>query len=167
MQEIDCEVVPSDPQETTAPTSTAMPTLQSSATPQIVFLRSRCGTTYDAQAGNPLEIQYGAWLAVGREQAVQNAQHLKVRLVIDGKTVEGIQQPVVAGFEIPCVAMEGLYGVFYSAKMDSLSKGSHVVKVTWIFDEQVTDGYDANNDGTPDTYGPGEIATEEYTIIVK
>ena len=115
----------------------------------------------------PLEIQYGAWLAVGKEQAVQNAQHLNARLVIDGEEVKGTQQPVVSGSEIPCVALEGLYGVFFTAKLDSLSKGVHVAKVTWIFDEQVTDGYDANGDGLPDTYGPGELITEEYMIIVE
>ena len=151
----------------TAPTSTAVPTLQPSASPSIVFLRLRCDTTYTVQAGTPLEIHYGAWLAVDKEKAVQNAQHLSVRLVIDGEVVEGVQQPVVAGSEIPCVALEGLYGVYFSANLDSLSKGTHVVTATWIFDEQVTDGYDANGDGTPDNYGPGEIATEEYMIIVE
>jgi len=151
----------------TAPTSTAIPTLQPSAVPQVVFLRSRCSTIYNVQSDTPLEIHYGAWLAVGREQAVQNAQHLSVRLVIDGEVVDGIQQPVVAGSEIPCVALEDLYGVFFSANMDSLSKGTHVVSVTWIFDEQVTDGYDANGDGTPDNYGPGEFVTEEYMIVVE
>ena len=154
-------------QQNVQPTSTAISTLQPSATPQVVFLRSRCSDTYNVQAGAPLEIQYGAWLAVDRQKAVQNAQHLSVRLVIDGEVVEGIQQPVVTGSEIPCVALEGLYGVFFSAKVDSLSKGTHVVSATWIFDEQVTDGYDANGDGTPDNYGPGEIATEEYMIIVE
>ena len=151
----------------TAPTATAMSTPQPSSTPQIVFLRSRCSSTYNIRAGAPLEFQYGAWLAVDREKAVQNAQHLSVRLVIDGEIVEGTQRPVVAGSEIPCVALDGLYGVYFSANIDSLSKGTHIVSVTWIFDEQVTDGYDANGDGTPDNYGPGEIATEEYMIVVE
>jgi len=152
----------------TAPTSTAMPTLQPSVvTSQVVFLRSRCSTIYNIQAGTPLEIQYGAWLAVGRERTVQNAKHLSAQLVIDGVTVEGVQQPVVSGSEIPCVALEGLYGVFFSAQVEFLSRGSHIAKVTWIFDEQVTDGYDANGDGSPDTYGPGEIITEEYMFIVE
>jgi len=154
-------------QQNLQPTSTATPTLQPSPTPQVVFLRSRCSGTYNVQIGAPLEIQYGAWLAVDREKAVQNAQHLSVRLVIDGETVDGVQQPVVEGTEIPCVALQGLYGVYFSANIDSLSKGTHVVSVTWIFDEQVTDGYDANNDGIPDTYGPGEIGTEDYIVIVK
>ena len=151
----------------TAPTSTATQALQSFTTPQIVFLRSRCSAIYTIQAGTPLEIQYGAWLALGKEQTVQNAQHLSAQLVIDGETVKGVQQPVVAGSEIPCVTLEGLYGVFFSAQVESITKGSHIAKVTWIFDEQVTDGYDANGDGSPDTYGPGELRTEEYMIIVE
>lgn len=151
----------------TVPTSSPMSTPQPSSTPQIVFLRSGCGTMYHIQVGTPLEIQYGAWLAVGKEQTVQNAQHLSVRLVIDGVTVDGIQQPIVAGSEIPCVVLKGLFGVYFRTQVEPLSKGTHVVKVTWIFDEQVTDGYDSNGDGSPDMYGPGEIAIEEYMIIVE
>ena len=134
---------------------------------QIIFLRPRCGITYTAQAGSQLEIRYGSWLALGEDLAEQNAQHLTVNLVLDGEPVTGVQQPVVPGSEIPCGASDDAYGVFYVTQVGPLSAGTHVASVTWIFDEQVTDGGDADGDGVPDLYGPGEVFTQEFTIIVQ
>lgn len=134
---------------------------------QIMFLRPRCGTTYTAQAGSLLEIQYGSWLAFGEDLAKQNAEHLTVNLVLNDETVTGVQQPVVPGSEIPCGALDDTYGMFYVAQVGPLSAGSYVARVTWIFDIPVTDGYDANGDGEPDWYGPGEVFTHEFTIIVE
>jgi len=134
---------------------------------QIIFLRPRCGTTYTVQAGSLLEIRYGSWLAIGEDLAEQNAQHLTVNLVLDGEPVTGVQQPVVPGSEIPCGASADAYGVFYVTQVAPLSAGTHVASVTWILDEAVTDGYDADGDGEPDWYGPGEVFTSEFTIIVQ
>src|SRR5574341_2229960 len=104
-------VPPTDtPAPTTAPTATRKPTLAPTAaltqppTPQIIFLRPRCGTTYTVQAGRPLEIRYGSWGALGADLAKQNAQHLTVKLVLDGESMAGVQQPVVPGSAIPCTA---------------------------------------------------------------
>ncbi len=167
-------VPPTDtPAPTTAPTATGKPTLAATAaptrplTPQIIFLRPRCGTTYTVQAGKPLEIRYGSWLALGADLAKQNAQHLTVKLVLDGEPVAGVQQPVMPGSAIPCGALADAYGVFYVIQVGPLSAGSHVASQTFIFDEQVTDGGDFNGDGAPDLYGPGEVFTNQFTIIAQ
>jgi hypothetical protein len=167
-------VPPTDtPAPTTAPTATRKPTLALTAaptqppTPQVIFLRPRCGTTYTVQADRPLEIRYGSWLAKGADLAAQNAQHLTVRLVLDGVPVTGVQQPVVPGSAFPCGASAEAYGVFYVAQVGPLSAGTHVASQTFIFDEQVTDGGDYNGDGALDLYGPGEVFTSEFTIIAQ
>jgi hypothetical protein len=165
------------PRPTPLPTATRKPTLSPTAaptqplTPQIIFLRRGCGTTYTVQAGRPLEIRYGSWVAIGADLANQNAEHLTVRLVLDGELVTGVQQPMVPRLvpssEIACVTASpaDAYGVFYVTQVGPLSAGTHVASVTWILDAQVTDGYDANGDGMPELYGPGELATHEFTII--
>jgi len=160
--------------ETPSPTATRKPTLVPTVaptwtpTPQIIFLRPRCGTSYTVQADRPLEIRYGSWLAKGVDLAKQNAQHLTVKLVLDGELVAGVQQPVVPGSEIPCgVGSADAYGVFYVTQVGPLSAGTHVASVTWILDEQVTDGGDMNGDGAIDLYGPGEVVTHQFTIIAQ
>lgn len=146
---------------------TAAPTQAQAPAPQIIFLRPRCGTTYTVRADTPLEIRYGSWLARGPDLAAQNAQHLSVRLVLDGEPVAGVQQPVMPGSAFPCGASTEAYGVFFVAQVGPLSAGTHVALQTIIFDEQVTDGGDYNGDGTPDTFGPGEIGTHQFTIIAQ
>jgi hypothetical protein len=135
---------------------------------QIIFLRPSCGDTYTVQAGSSLEIRYGSWVAIGEELAMQNAEHLTVELVLNGETVVGEKQPVVPRSEIPCgLPLEDAYGVFYVAQVAPLGPGTYAAEVTWSFDEAVTDGYDANGDGEPDWYGPGEVFTHEFTIVVQ
>lgn len=167
-----------EPTATLPPTETPLPTATETSTPppiptrptppQIVFLRPLCGSTYSVQSGRPLEIHYGSWIANGEDLAKQNAQHLIVRLLIDGQPVAGVQQPVAHSSTIPCsTPLENGYGVYSVARVGALSPGTHVATMTLMFDEQVTDGYDVDGDGTPDLYGPGEIRTREFTIIAQ
>lgn len=161
---------------TSAPSQTLLPTpieteqhSEQAQSSQVLFLRQRCGDSYTVQADKPLEIRYGAWGAIGEELAKQNAQHLVVNLILDGKPVSGIQQPVAPfASTIPCGSPPNdTYGVFYIAKIDSLSVGEHTASVTFILNEQVTDGYDSDDDGKPDVYGPGEVFTHQFTIVAK
>jgi hypothetical protein len=127
-----------------------------------------CGATYTVPADTPLELHYGAWGAVGKDLAKQNAQHLAINLLLDGEPVHGVQQPVVPFSNIPCGSPEPeFYGVFYKAYVGPLRAGTHTASVTFILDEQVTDGYDSDHDGEPDLYGPGEVTTHEFTIVAE
>lgn len=160
--------------DTPTPTATSSPTPLPAATPtlppspQVILFRPRCGTTLTIQAGRPLEIHYGTWVAIGLDLAKQNAEHLSVGLLLDGEPVTGVQQPPVPSYAIPCgISVADGYGVFYIAQVGPLSAGTHVATQTLSFDEQVTDGYDADGDGTPERYGPGEIRTTEFTLIVE
>jgi hypothetical protein len=135
---------------------------------QIIFLRPRCGDTYTVQANTPLELRYGSWVAIGEDLAQQNADLLTVELALNGEIVTGEKQPVVPSSEIPCgTPREDAYGVFYVAEVGPLTSGTYHAEATWSFDQAVTDGYDADGDGVPEWYGPGEIFTREFTIIVK
>jgi hypothetical protein len=127
---------------------------------QVIFLRSRCGSTYTIQAGSLLEIRYGSWVALGEQLAIDNASHLTVELALNGEIVTNTQkQPVVPIYEIPCTSLiENAYGVFYVAHVGPLSSGTYSAEVTWILDDEVFDG--------SDWYGPGVVGTNTFTLIV-
>jgi serine/threonine protein kinase len=50
--------------------------------------------------------------------------------------------------------------------MPALDPGSHIVEVSVSSETAVTDGRDANGDGRPDTFGPGEWFTGYVQIVV-
>ena len=135
---------------------------------QIIFLRPACGDTYTVQAGSALGIRYGSWVAIGEDLASQNAAHLTVELTLNGELVTGDQQPIMPASEFPCGSPpEGAYGVYYIAQVEPLRPGEYAASVTYTFDESITDGYDADGDGVPDNYyGPDDVFTREFTIIV-
>ena len=50
--------------------------------------------------------------------------------------------------------------------LPSLDPGSHIVEVVIITDIEITDGRDANGDGRPDAFGPGELLKGYVQIVV-
>lgn len=152
------------------PTATTIPQITSTPrqTSQIIFLRPSCGSIYTVQAGSLLKIRYGSWVAFGKDLSIQNAEHLTVNLMFNDEAFTGVQQPVVPQSEFPCVVIpaDNAYGVFYVTQVGPLSAGTYIARQTIIFDERVTDGYDADGDSKPKWYGPGELNTHEFTIIV-
>lgn len=134
-------------------------------------LRSACGTEYVILANVPIELRYGGWIARGMELAKNNAEHLSVKLTVDGQVVIGQKQSVRAadklypGSECGSIDYEDGFGTYFVAYLDSLPPGEHYVEIEYSFDEQVTDGYDNNQDGVLDLYGPGALDTLRFTII--
>jgi hypothetical protein len=50
--------------------------------------------------------------------------------------------------------------------LPKLDPGSHLLQVIIASDIQLTDGRDANGDGRPDTYGPGELLKGYVQLVV-
>lgn len=134
-----------------------------------------CGQTYKAVSGQPIEVHFGAWGALGRELVEDNARHLTVQFELDGETIPGVQEPAVACEAITgylCgvsqgYCSDGSYWIIHKATLGPLAPGEHEVIITHTFDEQITDGYDSDEDGQPDTFGPGIWTRRQYTIVVK
>jgi hypothetical protein len=136
-------------------------------------INSSCGTTYAVTAGEPFEAHYGEWGALGSELAEDNARHISVKLVVDGQEVMGVQEPIMSCESIvgyfcgvgASYCADGSSWIIYKTTLGPLSPGEHEVIITYILDEQISDGYDSNGDGNADTFGPGEWGQRRYSIL--
>jgi hypothetical protein len=136
-------------------------------TAQTFFLRPSCGMTYNAQAGKPIEVQYGAWGVNGAKLAEDNKEHLTVKLLIDNQLVSGQRQFDAPMSSIPCGnVLPGSYWIVHATLIDSLSPGKHTIEVIYTFDQEITDGYDSDNDGALDRYEANKPIRQTYTILV-
>jgi hypothetical protein len=134
---------------------------------QTLFLRPSCGTTYHAQADKPVEIQYGAWAANGVELAEENKKHLTVELLIDHQPIARQRQFDAPMSSIPCgKVLPGSYWIVHATLIDSLSPGEHSIEVIYTFDQEITDGYDSDNDGELDRYRANKPIRQVYTLLV-
>lgn len=140
----------------------------SEATPVEIFLRPSCGTTFRVEASRSIMLYYGAWAAKGKDLLNENIDYMTVKLLVDGSQVNGTQRPIVPMSDIPCGKdLADSYWVTHIAQLDSLKPGEHQVEVWFTFDTSVTDGYDEDNDGELDTYGPDEPVKQVYTIKIQ
>jgi serine/threonine protein kinase len=158
------------PTPTRLPTNTPTPSPTLAPQPQYVSLSRRCGDTFTVEAGRPIELTYGGWSTVGAELAEQNADRLRIDLLMNGQPITGHRLPAMPVSQLPCPPadpLEGVYGVLRVTTLAGLAPGTYEMVVTYIATEQITDGYDANGDGQPDLYGPGEIASFVFTVIAQ
>jgi hypothetical protein len=152
--------------------STKLPeSTEISISPQLLLVGVRCGYSYTVEAGRPIVLKYGAWGASNIELAYQNAEHLDVKLLVDGREVAGRQQPPMSSEDIDysqCGNLEdGSYWIMHVANLEPFSQGEHVIEIEYIFDDQISDGFDSDVDGTPDVYGPGGWGYQTHTIIAE
>ena len=61
----------------------------------------------------------------------------------------------------------GGYAVQLNAPLPVLARGQHRIELRITLPQEITDGFDANKDGKPDTYGPGEAFKEWMDLIVE
>jgi hypothetical protein len=48
------------------------------------------------------------------------------------------------------------YGIYFNLPVEALPRGLHHIEYSISLSEQVTDGYDMDDDGNLDQYGPGQ-----------
>lgn len=158
------------PTDTPVPTATASPTQTRTRTPrplatrtpapQVLFVRPKCGTSYTIEANRTIELRYGTWGAANVELAQQNAQHMSVRLTVDGQPVAGgVQSRIVPTTDFPCNPTGSGFGLYYIVQLRGLSAGEHHGSFVVSFDVAVTDGWS--------WYGPGDVVTYDFTIIAQ
>ncbi len=136
---------------------------------QELFVRWSCKNTYTIEAGRPIDLEYGVFVARGIDLLENNLSHLRVTLSMDGQSINGIQGSPSPISSIPCgeTYSDEAYWVSYETQLNPLDPGEYKLDITYFLDEEITNGYDLDGDGKSDNYGPGEIAKQQHTIIVK
>ena len=136
-----------------------------------IALRPSCGRTQQVSRADAITVQ-AFWGAKGQALAEASNAVVTIELRLDGEIVPSTRVPVLlATADVPCgTALADSYWLVESAYLGNLAPGNHVVTIHYTFAEQLTDGYDDNRDGRPDSYGPGgdrESVISEYTLQVQ
>ena len=126
-----------------------------------VVVSPLCNCTREVRQGQPVHV---VWLWKASEGPLVEAflSAIDVRVTVDGKPLEdagqywGSVQAIEEGAQARWV---------YSPA--PLEPGSHIVEVSASTDTELTDGRDANADGRPDTFGPGQLFSGFVQIVVE
>jgi hypothetical protein len=110
-------------------------------------------TTVRWPAGQPAVLSW-AWFATTGELASAFAGLSDISLTVDGQTFAGLGE--YWGAPSPYA---GGYGVQWNLPLPALEPGTHRIEATLSLSDQVADGFDANQDGAQDLYGPGPAVT--------
>lgn len=116
------------------------------------YLSPVCNCKITVGVDQPVLFRWG-WEAATRDLAESNAQAMTMELVVDGQAVPQIDsyrqeaQPSVRGYWV----------VVWEVPVGRLALGTHRVELRATSAEAISDGFDTDENGQPDTYGPGEI----------
>lgn len=102
-----------------------------------------------------------SWLARTRDLAQAYADLAVTTLIVDGQHFTGLGEY----WEAPAPYASG-YAVQLSLPLPELAAGTHLVETSVSLPEQLTDGFDEDNDGQPDAYGPGEVFSGWVELII-
>jgi len=144
---------------TSIPTQT--PTTTPTPKPQIILLRGVQGCAHEQKvnAHNPIQLHYGVWGSVGKAFAEASWDLLDITLTIDGEEISGVKQPVAADLTNHCgTDADSIYWMFYTTDINGIPPGIHDLEVTYITNEVF-------EDGSGQTFGPGVILTNSFTLI--
>ncbi len=125
-----------------------------------VIVYPLCNCRRDVRAGQSV-LAVWVWKASDAGLIDSFLSEIDMTVTIDGKLLDNPGQywgSVESGEE--GMQVRWLYA------LPSLDPGSHIVEVGVSSDVVVTDGRDANADGRPDTYGPGEWYRRYAQIVV-
>jgi hypothetical protein len=134
--------------------------------PQTLFLRPSCGEDLQVEANRSIELVYGVWGAQNEDLLAETQDQITVQLFVDGERVTGQRHSDrLAMDEVPCGSeLAGASWLYHTVELDGLPAGSHALRVTFAFDTPITDGFDQNGDGQPDTYGPQSGFEQIFSI---
>lgn len=139
----------------------------------VLQLTGGCQTTFYAQADERLELHYGHWGVIGEDFIELNDAAMSIRLSINGTQYQGRRANPSSLSELPCVERADFSDAEWNESQYlhdevtvSLDPGSYDVLIVVSLDNEISDGFDSDNEGSLDVYGPGEIFRRQYTIIV-
>jgi len=140
----------------------------------VLQLVGGCQTTFYVQANERLELHYGHWGVIGADFIEQNDAAMDIRLTINGTQYQGRRANPLGLSELPCVEREDFSDAEWNESQYlhdevtvSLDPGTYDVLFVVSLDDEISDGFDSDNEGSLDVYGPGEIFRREYTIVVR
>lgn len=84
-------------------------------------------------------------------------------VAFDGRLLSTYSANVGEPFQDPAT---GTWRVFWSYNLGPVAVGQHQTEWTQMYNREITDGLDANNDGLADTYAPGNVVST-CTIIIE
>ncbi|HET7376327.1 MAG TPA: hypothetical protein VFK30_06440, partial [Anaerolineae bacterium] len=119
-----------------------------------------CNCVREARVGQPLSV---SWTWGAKDQKYIDALQAKTILTV---TLDGL--PIVQPKQYwgkPQVDQEAA-SLRWLYNLPKLEAGSHVLEFYVHVDEPVTDGFDRNGDGKPDTYGPGDFLSGYVNVVV-
>ena len=117
--------------------------------------------TIDWPANQPV-VLYLVWLTITADQAQAFADAAQMTITIDGQEFNGLGE-----YWGPIVTTSEGAGVYFNLPITALSNGSHRVEYSLSLTKQVTDGYDLDNDGKLDLYGPGQVLEGWVELTVR
>jgi hypothetical protein len=107
--------------------------------------------TFLVPTEQPVVLHLG-WLAKTRSQAEGFADNAIVTLRVDDHEFIGLHE-----YWEPVLPYATGYGLEWNVPLDLLSPGVHRIEYSLSLSDQVTDGFDLDNDGKLDQYGPGDV----------
>lgn len=121
-----------------------------------------CNCRRDVRIGQPVFVTW-TWNASVPELINEFQTMVELDITVDGEPLADSRQ-YWSEIEVDTEA-DGVKSNWVFA-MPPLSAGSHIFQITVSSKDILTDGHDANGDGRPDTFGPGEFSSGYVQIIV-
>ena len=141
---------------------------------QYISLSRSCDDNVVAKANRPIVLQYGYWGTANQTYSKANDEVLTIRLRMNNQTYLGERAQPVGWEDVPCLdptdmgaAQTPEARVLYDELLlDGLAPGVYPITITMSLDQAVSDGFDLDEDGALDMYGPGEILTTHKTLVI-
>jgi hypothetical protein len=119
-----------------------------------------CNCRREVRAGQPARVSF-TWPAADAERVDKFLQSTSMTVTLDAKPI-GTPAQYWGKVESNKDGSQARW--LYT--LPKLDPGSHLLQVIIASDIQLTDGRDANGDGRPDTYGPGELLKGYVQLVV-
>ncbi len=134
--------------------------------PQPVRVIAGCNCTQEIYEGQEITIRL-AWGASTRNRAQDFIDAATPRIWIDDVLLLGGRPADLAPFwQEPVEDTPGVWAANWIYPYGEMDLGTHVLRLEFILDQAVTDGFDSNGDGALDLYGPGTLDWGTTEIVV-
>ncbi|HEY4688799.1 MAG TPA: serine/threonine-protein kinase [Anaerolineae bacterium] len=126
----------------------------------VVVVSPLCNCQRDARVGQPIQVAW-LWLAADTPYIETFVSSISMTVTVDGRLLADPMQ-----YWSPVETQEDGVQTRWAYPMPALDPGSHIVEVNVSSQVELTDGRDANLDGRPDVFGPGDLFKGFVQIVV-